>query len=398
MVIRYFYGKETLLSIANRFSISFNDKKFRNNELIWLHAASVGESLVAKTIIEEIELITSNKNRPLFLLTTGTISSSLVIAKWQKDNLIHHFKPLDNLITTYIFLMKWRPKLAIFIESDLWPVLIDTASKYCPLVLVNGRLSDGSFKLWLYKNSFFQRIISRFSHILVQSNRDLEKFNSLGIKNVSNLGNLKFSNKKLSINDYLLSSLNEICKEKKIVFFASTHAEDEQLIMPILKEVLSIDNILIIIAIRHPERRKELTDLCRKHDLSFSLRSQELLPQNSDDIFIVDSLGELGTFYYLANISFIGGSLKRGGHNLMEAAPFDCTIIVGPDMSNFQNITDEMMEKKAILRIKDAAELKQYLQKLLNDDSTEFARNAKKYVESKNKVVTNYMNILSDLI
>lgn len=392
IAIRYLLGKENFDSLQNRFVIT--DKTRPNGQLIWIHAASVGESVAAKTLIEALQ---EQYPDVKFLITTGTLTSQEIINKWQLKNCIHQFLPLDHFVFTKMFLHKWQPNFAIFVESELWPTMIKTAANYCGIILVNGRISDKSYAKWQKCRIFFTEIINNFSEILAQSTIDEKKFNDLGARNVTNIGNLKFSNKQLPVNEEVLKELSKAIGKQRVFVAASTHSEDEEIIIPTIKKLLKNGEAFFsIIILRHPHRLSEITELCNYYQLQYSARSTTSKPQKDDQVYIVDTFGELGTFFSLSNIVFVGGSYKQGGHNLLEPAFFNCSIIVGPNMTNYQNITDEMLSANALLQISTQEELADKIKFLISkqgiDESKELAKNAYEFVQKRQQVIYKYLD------
>ena len=400
LLARILKKKETFLSVKSRFAI-YKKKHTQHNktQLIWIHAASVGESLIAINLVNELKKKYENIN---FLVTTGTLSSASIINKWLPNNVYHEFTPLDNFFVVRRFYKYWQPTLGIFIESDIWPTLVSSSVSKCKLLLLNSRLSDKSFQNWQNFPKIFQLLIKFFSYIAVQSKIDLEKYQSLGCHNVKNLGNLKFANKKLQVNEKELLLLKKLFSGKKIFVASSTHETDESVLLDIICQFKAqkIDKLYPIIILRHPERATEVSLACKKLGLKHNLRSSKIEPNIvENDLYIVDSFGELGLFYSLSDITFIGGSFKigthLGGHNLLEPAYFDNVIIVGPNMSNFQNITHEMIENKACVQISNTEELKNQIIFFLDTKNInitkEYISNAKKYVQSREKIFANYL-------
>ena len=390
LLVRFIKKKDNIHSITQRLGGDMPARPV--GRLIWMHAASVGESMVAITLVRELSKRHSNTN---YLITTGTLSSAEILTKWLPDNAIHQFTPIDNLLVVQKFINHWKPDLGIFIESELWPCLIHTAASKFNLILVNARLSDKSYIRWQGHKEIFQQIVSNFKNIIVQSKSDLEKYQNLGCKKVLNLGNLKFANKELEVDKKKLQELQLILKKKKIFVASSTHQEDENVTLSIIKDLKQKNiNYYPIIILRHPERRDELAKRCVELGLSFSVRSEGDMPSLEKDLYIVDSFGELGLFYSLAFMSFIGGSFKHGGHNLMEPAYFDNIIILGPDMSNFQNIADDMLSSKAALQVNNAQELaeniKFFFDKKHNQKAKEFSKNARNFVLNREEILINY--------
>lgn len=392
MIVRIFMGKDELRSIVERLCLASHKRP--KGKLIWLHAASVGESMVALTMIKAMQ---KKYPRANFLITTGTLASAKIIHQAAPKKCAHQFTPIDTFPTVELFLIRWQPDISIFIESEIWPCLLMRASRRSKMLLVNARLSNRSYRRWTYATSIFKILAAYFDHILTQSGLDAKKFTNLGARNVKELGNLKFSNKELDVNKDMVKEMKKFTGKKKILVAASTHAEDEEIVFITIRKLLNSNvDFFPVIIVRHPERRNEITTLCKYYKLQYSLRSSCELPKEGDDIFIVDSFGELGTFYELADVTFVGGSFKRGGHNLVEPAYFNCAIIVGPDMSHYQEITEEMLKQKAALQIDDCSELEQQLKKLLDSKNDKerkaLAKNATKYVENREKVIEKYMD------
>lgn len=393
--VRLLIGKEDLKRVLERFSIG--KRRTQDSFLVWIHAASVGESMAALTLIHNI-----SKRYPeiRFLVTSWTQASAKILSAKLPKAAIHQFLPIDNIIFTKIFLEKWKPNLGIFIESELWPCTINEGAKYCKLLLVNARISDKSFEAWKKRKSFFQLILKNFSKIIVQSERDLQKFDSLGVLGAVNLGNIKFANEKLPADKEELSKLNSHLKNKRIIVFASTHVEDEEVIFPIIKSLKSqFSDCYIILIPRHPERVKSIVDNCKSHNLSATAKSQNDLPILTDDLYIVDRFGEMGLFFAMSLISFIGGSFNQGGHNILEAAHFSNCILFGPDMSKNTDIAKHVLENKAAIQIKNGRELLNKLEYLLNRNNSEelktYQKNSLKFVEANQKILDEYLSVIT---
>jgi 3-deoxy-D-manno-octulosonic-acid transferase len=268
---------------------------------------------------------------------------------------------------------------------------------------LNGRISDKSFQAWQKIKNFFRMIVKNFSRIVVQSEVDRQKFQDLGVKNAINLGNIKFANQKLEVNKAESEILTSHLKNKKVIIFASTHPEDEKIIFPIIKEIKQqfLDSYFILVP-RHPERIKSIIDNCRALNLSVTAKSQNPLPILSDDLYIVDKFGEVGLFFSLSLISFIGGSFKQGGHNILEAAYFSNCIIFGPDMSKNINIANEALESNSAIQISSGQDLLVKLQYLLHpnnrEELEEYRKNALKFVKKNQLILDKYLGIISKYI
>jgi 3-deoxy-D-manno-octulosonic-acid transferase len=392
---RVIVGREDIKRILERFGIPSAENDF-THRIIWLHAASVGESFVAITLIDAISKLVDNDTK--FLLTTGTKSSSVVLKSKLPATAVHQFLPIDNIIFVKKFLKFWKPQIGIFIESEIWPVIINEASKSSKLLLVNARLSDRSFKRWQKFKSFFKKIVSNFSEVLVQSDVDLRKFHALDIDRAINLGNIKFANKKLDTDETVYQKLHAVFRDRRIILFASTHKEDEERILNIIHPIKkSFPDSYFILVPRHPERAKDIADECRNLSLTFSLR-QEGGPNVADDLYIINTFNELGLFYRLAYIAYVGGSFAQGGHNPIEAAHFDNVIIFGPDMSNCKETANSMISCNGAIQVKDEESLKETVERFLDKRNYRIAKNymknAKNIVDNQRQVLEGYLKII----
>ncbi|MCC8417887.1 MAG: lipid IV(A) 3-deoxy-D-manno-octulosonic acid transferase [Rickettsia endosymbiont of Bryobia graminum] len=397
LVLRIIKRKEDLKRIGERFAISkFHTES--NSNLIWIHAASVGESTIALNLIENINNLYSI---PLqFLITSTTRSSAKILKQKLPKNAIHQFVPIDNIIFVRKFFHTWRPHIGIFIESELWPCLISEGSKYCKILLLNARISDKSFKRWQKFNSLFRDIVTNFSQIIVQSNKDFQKYTQLGVtNNILNLGNIKFANKPLTVNKEELLILSQHLAGKKIIVFASTHIEDEQVVLNVIKPIKSLfANCYFILIPRHPERKEDIGKICNQLGLNYSIKSNNNLPILTDDLYIVDKFGELGLFFSLAYISFIGGSFKQGGHNILEPGYFSNYIIFGPNMSNSANLAKDMLDYNAATQIQNEEELFNKIKYILSEQGSMEAKtyqdNALRFVSKNQQILNNYLTII----
>ncbi len=312
--------------------------------LIWFHVASVGEAM---SILPLIERCIEEKKIDTILLTSITLSSGKILEKRYKENkkVIHQFLPLDVPIFTKKFLEHWKPNLSIFIDSEIWPNLISQISKKnIPLLLFNARITKKSFKRWKLIINFAKEIFGKFD-LCIASNKESEEFlKILGVKNVKNYGNLKFSQIKSNLNNELdINLLNKI-KGKKIWCAASTHPDEELMCGKThLKIKKNYKNILTIIIPRHIDRaekiKEELSNLNLK--VSFYTKINEI--DENTDILIIDSYGESLKFYNLSKYVFVGKSLSKNftmnsGQNPIEPARLGCKIFHGPNVTNFNEI------------------------------------------------------------
>lgn len=386
--------KENFLRIQERFG--FSTCKRPAGILIWLHAASVGESAIAVTLIENISATSPNLN---FLVTTGTIASSKIIASKLPKNAVHQFLPIDNIFFIRKFLKNWQPKLGIFIEAEIWPGLLIEASKTCKLLLLNAHISDRSFRRWRKVKSFFQTVMASFSSVATQSIFDYEKYKTLGTNNLINLGNIKFANKKLPVDAENLANFKNALSGMRVIVFASTHLSDEKVILNVIKPIKhQFQDCYFIMIPRHPDRRDEIKKICKNLNLKFTLRSQSKTPNLADDLYVVDNFGELGLFYSLAYISFVGGSFSKGGHNPIEPCHFKNMIIFGPDMSNCRAVAENMLLERAAIKFDNKHKLLEILQNFLKSDgelkSQIYRTNAEIFAGKYQQIFQNYLSLI----
>ena len=386
IILRIKKGKELKSRYKERYGKSiFNFKN--NKKIIWIHAASLGEFKSSDYFINKY-----NKKFNI-LVTTTTVSAAELAIKNYGDKIIHQFAPLDVDIWINKFLDHWKPNFIIWIESDLWPsTLYNIRKKNIKAILVNLRLSPKSLKRWRLFPSFYDNLLSCFVYIFSQSKLDQERINKITNRKINFIGNLKLKQENIDLkNDYIFEKKKE--KNIIILMLASTHINEEAILLPSIKEILKkYTNLKIIIAPRHPERSKELVALCS----SFNLKSKLLSESNYDynKITIIDSFGILNSFYTISDIVFLGGSLiPAGGHNPFEPALKKCAIITGQNIFNWQNIFDNMINENACLKLDTAKDFKIILNNLLqdNDKINNMKNNSYKFFQ-KQFVDTEYLD------
>ncbi len=344
---------------AERYGLS--KIKRPQSPLWWFHAASVGETNACLPLIRKI--LERNQNLSI-ILTTGTITSAKLAESQLPERAFHQFVPLDNTLFVRRFLAHWRPNLAVFVESEIWPNLIlSTHKKNIPLILINGRMSKRSFKRWFKKPSMARPLFGRFDKVLAQGPIDERRFIQLGAENVKHSGNLKIDAPALDYDPEQLASLKSSIADRPMLVAVSTHPGEEE----ILKEahnIIAMDypDFLTIIIPRHPHRGEELKKLLEETNMAASLkvqlRSQNPTPDRDTNIYIADTMGEVGLFYKLTKTAFIGGSfIRHGGQNPVEAIKLDANIISGPHVENFAESYFELFQRGGALEVSDAKSL-----------------------------------------
>jgi 3-deoxy-D-manno-octulosonic-acid transferase len=331
-------GKEDPARVGERRGLS--DDVRPHGPLVWIHGASVGEVLAAAALIERLRDLNLR-----ILLTSGTVTSAAMVAKRFPPDVIHQYVPYDSPRYVARFLDHWQPSLALFIESDLWPNLIlANAARRLPMVLINGRMSPRSFPRWRRVQGTISALLSKFDICLAQSKIDAERFAALGSRNVVTTGNLKLDVPAPPADPAKLERLMAVTRGRPIIVAASTHpGEDEMLISAHRTLTGFFPSLLTVIVPRHPDRGASIAGLVTASGLKAGQRSREELPTAATDIYVADTMGELGLFYRLSPIVFMGGSLIRhGGQNPIEAIKLGAAIIHGPHVFNFTEVYEAL--------------------------------------------------------
>ena len=323
--------------------------------LVWVHGASVGELAAA------IPLIGRLRGRGLnILVTTGTVTSAALAEKRLPPGAIHQFAPLDAPAFIARFLDHWRPDLALFVESDLWPnTIMAAAQRSIPLILINGRLSARSFERWRYLPGTIETLLRRLDLCLVRTTDDAERFDALGAPRITTTGNLKLDVPPLPVDADKLAKLSAALSGRPVFAAASTHSGEEMAIIDTQRRLkATFRGLLTILVPRHPERGPEIASTIVGSGLSCVLRSRGQLPTSATDIYVADTLGELGLIYRVAPIVFMGGSLiPHGGQNPIEPAKFGAAILHGPHVANFADIYAALDRAKGAELVPDAGRL-----------------------------------------
>src|SRR5215831_578856 len=333
--------------------------------LVWVHGASVGEFLAVAPLVERI------RARGLtVLMTTGTVTSAELAERRLPPGAIHQFIPLDVPRFITRFLDYWHPDLALFVESDLWPNVILSASAHqIPMILVNGRMSERSYRRWHYFPKTVETLLRRFDLCLVRSPDDARRFGALGAPRISITGNLKFDVPALPVDVRKLAALTDATRGRIVLVAASTHPGEESVVVDAHHRLkVTFPNLLTIIAPRHPERGPAIAEVAATAHLRAALRSRGASPACGIDIYVFDTLGELGLIYRLAPIVFMGGSLVRhGGQNPIEAAKLGTAILHGPHVWNFADIYSALDAARGAEEIPEPAKLTAGFGALLSD-------------------------------
>lgn len=323
--------------------------------LVWLHGASVGELASVLPLIERI------RARGLsMLVTSGTVTSSGLAEQRLPRGVVHQFVPLDVPRFARRFLDHWRPDLALFVESDLWPnLMIEASARNVPMVLVNGRLSEHSFQRWRRLPKSILNLLDRLDLCLAGTSSDATRFGELGAPQVVTTGNLKLDVPAPPADQAKLDALRAAIGGRPAIAAASTHAGEEGLVIEAHSRLrANFPGLLTLIAPRHPERGPGVAEVAAAAGLSATLRSRNELPKRSTEIYVADTVGELGLIYRLSPVVFMGGSLVRhGGQNPIEAAKLRTAILHGPHVWNFAEIYGALDAARGAELINDVNQL-----------------------------------------
>ena len=325
--------------------------------LAWFHAASVGE---VNAVLPVIDAIAASHPDVRVLLTTGTVTSARLARARLPQAAIHQYVPLDNHGYVQRFLDHWRPDLGVFVESEIWPNLIlEAKTRKVPLVLVNGRMSKRSFRRFRKRPRFARPLFSAFSLVLAQNDTLAERFAQLGAGESIAIGNLKADAPPPPADMPGQKRLKAALGGRTLLLAASTHpGEDEIVAAAHTAMKVQRPNLLTIIVPRHPDRGPVIAEMLRMQDLGVTLRSEGAMPDAATDIYIADTIGELGFFYTLAPVAFIGGSLvPHGGQNPLEPIKLHAAVITGRHWSNFRDTYAELLRVEGAKEVTDADSL-----------------------------------------
>ncbi len=373
-------GKEDLSRLSERFGRA--DIWRPDGRLIWFHAASVGETNavlpVIKTLRERFPAIT-------ILLTSGTVTSAKIAADRLPEGALHQFIPLDAPRFMQRFLDYWRPDLALLVESEIWPNLVlETAARKIPLVLLNGIISGKTYRSWRKRPGLARPIFGRFHLVLVQNQPMQKNFLRLGTPDVRVVGNLKFDAPPPPVDDKKKAQIRQMIGERPHFLAASTHkGEEEQIIAAHKALQVGHENFLTLIVPRHPERGNEIAALVKAAGLTCAQRSKGEQAGAETQIYIADTLGEIGNFFALAQIVFLGGSLvESGGHNPVEVVQLDGVVITGPHWHNQADSFSALLKFEGACEVRSSAELARCVDELMHDEvrRQKIARNAERII------------------
>jgi 3-deoxy-D-manno-octulosonic-acid transferase len=332
---------------------------------VWIHAASVGETVAALTLVERL-----TQRGLSLLMTTGTVTAAQIAEQRLPKAAIHQFVPIDTPAAIRRFLDHWQPDLAVLVESELWPTTLRmVAERQAPVVVANARMSERSFRTWRKAPPLAAAVVSRVAQWLAQSEGDAERLRALGARNVRICGNLKFDAPLPPVDEAALREFRSAIGERPVFLAASTHAGEEAAAIAAHREIAADEKgLLTVLAPRHPERGDSIAAEVAAAHLSLGRRSQGDPIGPGTEMLLADTIGEMGLWYRLAHVAFLGGSmLPRGSQNPIEPAKLGVPVVHGEHVGAFRDVYAALTAANAVVRISDAASLTATLRRLLAD-------------------------------
>ena len=391
-------GKEDPARAPERLGIASRPRP--EGKLIWLHAASVGETNAVMRLIGELKTLHPVAS---VLLTTGTKTSAALATARLGDQIIHQYIPVDGPSYVDKFLDHWRPHLGVFVESEIWPNLVlAAATRKIPLALVNARLSDRSLVGWRRRPAMARRLFGSFAVVLAQTEYLSRQFGKLGAPNARPAGNLKYDSAPLPVDAVAAAAFASAVGDRPLFLAASTHPGEDAVIGDALRLLLrERPNLLAVIVPRHPERGAAIVNELRAAGFIVAQRSTGALPAAGDSIYVADTLGELGLFYAKTPVAFIGGSLvEHGGQNPIEAIQLGAAVISGAHWRNFSEVYGALHLKDGCRKIAAPAELAPAIASLLADPAAadRMRRNARNVVDNFGGALAKTLAALAPLL
>jgi 3-deoxy-D-manno-octulosonic-acid transferase len=371
--VRKARGMEDNLRFRERFGIT--EVKRPEGKVIWFNAVSIGEINSAWSVINRLNQETDCN---ILITTTTKTSSDIVENKIQilqkPERVVHQFFPVDTTSCVKRFLEHWKPSILVNVESEIWPNMLTLTKKFCPILILNGKMSKKSFRFWYVMKKLKEQVFDGVELCLAQSKRDLKRFINLGLQQVQFLGNIKFFVDKQPVDVEYLNFLKNGIGNRKFWLVNCTHEGEEDIIVKthkLLKE--NCPDIFTINIIRHPKRSEDVANLIAKAGLKASIASRND-PINRDvDFYVYDKIGDLGTFFELSEIVFIAGSLKQkiGGHTPAECIKYGCCVVSGPYIDNNKILFRDLLDNDACVVLKDnnPVTLSKKVNELLENDA-----------------------------
>jgi 3-deoxy-D-manno-octulosonic-acid transferase len=358
-------GKEDRTRSRERYG--YASKARPNGPLIWVHAASIGETIAVVPLVERILDFGVN-----IVLTTGTVTSAKVAEERLGDRIIHQYVPLDLKPAVSRFLNHWEPDLAIIAESEIWPMtILELGARRVPQVLVNGRLSDRSFASWKKRAAIAEALFENLAHVIAQSEVDGERFRALGARPVTVSGNLKVDTPPPPVDERALATLRRQIGARPTWAAVSTHEGEEQIAAEVHITLRHRHpGLLTVIVPRHPDRAEALAAQFEAMDIVVARRSQGHRITPDTDVLLGDTVGEMGLYLRLTEIAFVGRSLtSEGGQNPLEPAMLETAVLAGRNVQNFREAYQKLLDSGGAKLVRDRNMLAGAVNYLLSNEA-----------------------------
>ncbi len=355
-------GKEDPVRLAERRGVASRPRP--EGRLIWIHGASIGESLAVLPLVARL----LEKSDRSVLVTTGTVTSAQLMEQRLPPRAFHQYVPVDLQRHVARFFDHWRPDLALFVESELWPnLLLEAQRRAVPLALINARLSSQSFAGWRRASGLARRLFSAFDVCLAQDETIARRLSALGAHDVRITGNLKADAPSLPVDESALSALRKAIGERSVFLAASTHDGEEAAVLD-AAHAANKSGALTVVVPRHDDRGAAVQSLITSRGFATCRRHKESLPGSDTEVYVADTMGELGLFYSIAQVAFLGGSLiPHGGQNPLEAARFSVPVLAGPHTGNFAEAYRAIFGGQGAGRVSSGQELAMLVANLVGD-------------------------------
>ncbi len=357
--IRYLKGKEDHARFNERLGLC--RKKRPAGTLFWMHGASVGECLSMLPLVRKI--LAENPTAHV-MVTSGTVTSAALMADRLPERAFHQYMPVDFPWAAKAFVKHWHPTAVLWFESEFWPNMLKSIhAKKIPLILLNGRISDRSFRRWQKMPGFIQALQSLFTLSLGQTKEDARRLSVLGAPESACVGNIKYAAGISPFDPVELQKIKDCMGNRPSWTMASTHANEEEQGVGVHQTLVkTFPDVLTIFVPRHPNRADSIEAMCRKNGLTVARRSRGELPTADTSVYLADTIGEMGLLYQLSDLVFVGGSLiPFGGQNMLEPMRLGRVVFIGPHAFNFREIVAEGKADESLFEVEDAAALAEKL-------------------------------------
>jgi 3-deoxy-D-manno-octulosonic-acid transferase len=370
-------------------------------KIIWIHGASVGETQSVLPFMEDL-----HKKYPAFyfLITSGTVTSAkLLRSQLNPEYAVHQYMPYDNPIFIASFLRYWSPSICFRVDSDFWPITLrQIKARKIPHYIINGRMSDKSFDKYMKHPAIAKFLFEGFSGVYAKEKGDENKFKKLGFKNVKSFGNLKLDAPALTYNKDELTKFEKALKGKPLIHFAQTSDGEEEMAFAMFGNLKKMHkNLFMIITPRNIKRSDEIVKLAKKYKLDIAVRSKKQSINKNTNAYLADTMGELGLFFKLSELCFIGRSMfNNTGSNPIEPLKFHNIVFCGPNVSAFKELYNQLINEKIVMLARTPEELEKLLKEYLDDKKkrNEILKREIKFLKNNKDVGKKIMKDLSGVL